>query len=62
MENHQYITGDKAIIVSHIANHPYELNTNVTILGKEDHGKWKVSDGYKESIVTGIDLFPSYDN
>lgn len=57
---YKYITGDLALIVMKQANHPFELNTKVTILGKEENGDWKVTDGTQEAIVTSLDLFPCY--
>lgn len=61
MNDYKYITGDKAIIVTNIANHPYELKTEVTVLGQAENSNWKVTDGTQECVVTSVDLFPSYE-
>ena len=58
MAEYEYITGDRAFIVFQNENHPFELNTVVTILGKEKNQNWKVTDGKQESIVSSLDLFP----
>lgn len=58
MPEYEYITGDRAFIVFKNENHPFELNTVVTILGKEKNQNWKVTDGKQESIVSSLDLFP----
>lgn len=58
MEEYKYVTGDQALIINKVSNHPFEINTLVIILGNEVNSQLKVTSGDEEAIVSSMDLFP----